>query len=57
MKFARFPGLVKRDHRTFGLDLWKEREREREIIGGLFASFAARWINPEERVVQCCREQ
>ena len=22
-------------------------EREREIIGGLFDSFAARWINPE----------
>ena len=25
----------------------EEKEREREIIGGLFDSFAARWINPE----------
>ena len=23
------------------------KKREREIIGGLFDSFAARWINPE----------
>ena len=27
--------------------IMNRRWREREIIGGLFDSFAARWINPE----------